>query len=546
MHFLGYYFGLSKQTEVFLLTVIGICCTILDKSLINLNTNLRKVSDSVLKHLSFSILTRIYIKYILSGVLFVRSFTVHLYLAFYIVMLWPIIFEERPALLLPWLMVGVIRSLLMSAVTLMVGIYACVVPRFYKSVCIEYVLTQLLDYGPSYYLWFSIFSYYQELKAVTNVEIIMKPSYNSDELALRRRKVRSMTENSELKRRIALDDESNLFSVSTIQNLVQRLTVHLPKISRSLDTLLTSMAAEAALMGVCEDTRSEVINATVQEKAKKLLKLTDSDILDAKLHKDSNESNLFSESMLLICNIDEKNAKLQALSKELTSDSLKTTQSERRIANPNHKLVVSSDILSNVSEIEIRPVLNYSTTSLNTVKDVLSISDKVLQQDIDKKILSSSKSLIPMRVQHYNAPILTYYVDVANQSENYPNTICGATQAPSQHKPKKNFRVRDFTCQASTLSKNILQLSNLDFLKNTRYKSQSPPKATHVDSVNRYVELQKNECSYSSTVSTTTAETLHEKCDAKNMPPFKSDGYTVAYLANKKKMKKTQPFAEDV
>lgn len=92
MNHIGYYFGIPLQFEVIVCIVFGICFSIFDASLLDLNSNLQKVWSVVLDDDKFSERSQLIIRYMLSGILLVRSFSVHLYLAFYIVMLWPVIF----------------------------------------------------------------------------------------------------------------------------------------------------------------------------------------------------------------------------------------------------------------------------------------------------------------------------------------------------------------------------------------------------------------------------------------------------------------------
>lgn len=92
MTHVGYYFGIPLQVEVIVCIVFGICFSIFDASLLDLNTNLQKVWAIALDEDKFSDRTELTIKYLLSGIQLVRSFSVHVYLAFYIVMLWPVIF----------------------------------------------------------------------------------------------------------------------------------------------------------------------------------------------------------------------------------------------------------------------------------------------------------------------------------------------------------------------------------------------------------------------------------------------------------------------
>ena len=92
MRTLGEILGLTKQNEVLILTLIGICCTVFDASIFTLHSNLHKVWITRMDPTRFTYTVQIYFKYILSSIVIVRTFTVHLYLAFYIVMLWPAIF----------------------------------------------------------------------------------------------------------------------------------------------------------------------------------------------------------------------------------------------------------------------------------------------------------------------------------------------------------------------------------------------------------------------------------------------------------------------
>ncbi|KRT84613.1 hypothetical protein AMK59_1835 [Oryctes borbonicus] len=156
MNTIGYYIGISKQTEVLFLVLAGICCTIFDASLFNLHTNLYKVWNMPMDPTKFTDTAQLYVKYILSSIVLVRTFTVHLYLAFYIVMLWPAIFEEKPGLLIPWLVVGAVKCLAMGAMSFSTGLYICLTYRFSKAACWDFLMTQVIDQGPSIYMWFCV------------------------------------------------------------------------------------------------------------------------------------------------------------------------------------------------------------------------------------------------------------------------------------------------------------------------------------------------------------------------------------------------------
>lgn len=84
--------GLSKQFEVLLIIIIGISILALDTSLLHVKHDLEEIWNYVFDPIFHKNNVDLYLKYLLSGVVFVRTFTLHVFLAFYIVMLWPAIF----------------------------------------------------------------------------------------------------------------------------------------------------------------------------------------------------------------------------------------------------------------------------------------------------------------------------------------------------------------------------------------------------------------------------------------------------------------------
>lgn len=144
------------------------------------------------------------------------------------------------------------------------------------------------------------FSFYKELKETEQLsdkesEDVrqVREAYES-ELAVRRRRARSMTERQPLH---MLDDGRNLISASTIENMLQQLAAQLDrKTSRSLDTMLGLMAAEAEkddILNLYDDvcTRTTEDSLTVAERTKKLLKLTALEIQQAQMRKKAREEN---------------------------------------------------------------------------------------------------------------------------------------------------------------------------------------------------------------------------------------------------------------
>ncbi|CAH2106438.1 unnamed protein product [Euphydryas editha] len=111
------YIGMSLQSEVCLWTVLGILRTIFDATLFQVNANLKQVWHMKMpEELSLSV-QRV-LRTTISGVMLVECFTVYVYLASYIVLLYPVFLEERPTLVLPWLLLAAVRNFLCQLTSL--------------------------------------------------------------------------------------------------------------------------------------------------------------------------------------------------------------------------------------------------------------------------------------------------------------------------------------------------------------------------------------------------------------------------------------------
>lgn len=144
-------------------------------------------------------------------------------------------------------------------------------------------------------------SFYEEL---TETEVLtvketdikyVRDLYDS-ELAVRRRRARSMSMSLSVTERQPLrilDDERNLISASTIENVLHQLSAQLEgKTSRSLDTMLGVMAAEAEkddILNLYDDCYTTDKHLSVSERTKQLLKLTALEIQQAKMRKEERE-----------------------------------------------------------------------------------------------------------------------------------------------------------------------------------------------------------------------------------------------------------------
>ncbi|XP_050297858.1 uncharacterized protein LOC126737147 isoform X2 [Anthonomus grandis grandis] len=159
---LAVHLGLPRQSEILIIIFLGICFLSLDFSLFHLRSSLEEIWNTEL-NLERTKYLETPLKYITTGVLLARTLTLHAFLAFYVVMLWPAIFEEKPSLMLPWLLLGIIRCLILNIITFVVGTYICHKERGFSPICFEYILSQFIEHGPSIYAWMAILNFYRDL-----------------------------------------------------------------------------------------------------------------------------------------------------------------------------------------------------------------------------------------------------------------------------------------------------------------------------------------------------------------------------------------------
>ncbi|XP_050671344.1 uncharacterized protein LOC126969824 isoform X2 [Leptidea sinapis] len=144
----------------------------------------------------------------ISGIMLVQCFTVYVYLASYIVLLYPIFLEERPTLVLPWLLLAAIRKLLCELTSLALGLGTCVLLGPARSPCVRFLIAKLLSILPGVYMWSLVYSYYHDLKMATAFKTFpsaLTPNNDPDyglELAVRRRRTKSLQGEDQLRKRL--------------------------------------------------------------------------------------------------------------------------------------------------------------------------------------------------------------------------------------------------------------------------------------------------------------------------------------------------------
>ncbi|KAM3964369.1 uncharacterized protein ACR2FA_001343 [Aphomia sociella] len=200
------YVGMTLQSEVCLWTLLGLVRTIFDATLFKVNANLKQVWQMRMPG-ELTLPVQRVLRTIISGVMLVQCFTVYVYLASYIVLLYPVFLEERPALVLPWLLLAAIRKLLCELTSLALGLGTCVLLGPARPPCIKFVIIKVASIMPAFYMWILVYSYYHSLKVASAFKTFpaVLPDSNNDyglELAIRRRRTKSLLGEDQLRKKL--------------------------------------------------------------------------------------------------------------------------------------------------------------------------------------------------------------------------------------------------------------------------------------------------------------------------------------------------------
>ncbi|XP_026753235.3 uncharacterized protein LOC113513438 [Galleria mellonella] len=199
------YVGIELQSEVCLWTLLGLVRTIFDATLFKVNANLKQVWQMRMPD-DLTLPVQRMLRTIISGVMLVQCFTVYVYLASYIVLMYPVFLEERPALVLPWLLLAAVRKLLCELTNLALGLGTCVLLGPARPPCIKFLIIKVASIMPAFYMWILVYSYYHALKVASVFKTFPAVLQTSDhdyglELAIRRRRTKSLLGEEELRKK---------------------------------------------------------------------------------------------------------------------------------------------------------------------------------------------------------------------------------------------------------------------------------------------------------------------------------------------------------
>ncbi|GBP62862.1 hypothetical protein EVAR_44717_1 [Eumeta japonica] len=221
IHLLSYV-GVSHSGEVCLWTILGLLRCIFDATSFKFNTNLKQAWYVSMPPPLAPPVARV-LRAVICGVVFVQCLTVYAYLASYIILLYPVFLEERSTLVLPWLLLTAVRQLLCELLSLSTGLAACVFLGAARAPCIKFVVFKIIFFGPWLYVWMLLFDYYKVLKVVKIFKNIPTkvPAADPDhaiELAVRRRRTKSLLEEERLRRIITATLVREIPAPTQIQN----------------------------------------------------------------------------------------------------------------------------------------------------------------------------------------------------------------------------------------------------------------------------------------------------------------------------------------
>ncbi|XP_046675118.1 uncharacterized protein LOC124363889 [Homalodisca vitripennis] len=106
----------------------------------------------------------------------IRLYSVHLYLATYILLPYPLLTEKQKVLLVPWLLCGVLRSVLLNLLTSLMGILLCSSYHKLNYPCLEYSVLHGMELCISIFLWTTVhnFYYFLESRPISDLEQVIK------------------------------------------------------------------------------------------------------------------------------------------------------------------------------------------------------------------------------------------------------------------------------------------------------------------------------------------------------------------------------------
>ncbi|XP_024938816.1 uncharacterized protein LOC107265861 isoform X2 [Cephus cinctus] len=279
--------GFCPLIEELLITTLLklVVCTIhflpsaskLDESVIKIwNLPVTKDSPKVIVNLMY------WIKFLLSGITYIRSYTAKIYCILLFLMLIPILTWHLPFLLVPWMILEVINKFLMQPLVILLGILLCIIKKCSFRNLFEFLMLESVLWILSVRNWFSVKKLYNGLKHCKQILTLREAQKNLDQ----------NYEESIL----FLDQRRSVTSVLNIHELTSPLPfLKNPKLTESLPTLLTTDSYNSEDIDKASSITSLDIDLSPAQKSMKILGITGEDIMNVKINVNRKVSTASSE-----------------------------------------------------------------------------------------------------------------------------------------------------------------------------------------------------------------------------------------------------------
>ncbi|XP_073974354.1 uncharacterized protein isoform X3 [Rhodnius prolixus] len=155
---------ISPNSEILLMSVIGLITTTMEGIHLNIRENIKQIWALTFPEGLFSTGFENLIKTIMSGIIFARGATVHISLAAYLLIIYPILTEKLRIMLVVWMVIDAFRSILINVVATCTGCVLCATYPEIRPVCFEFAVVKAVELACSIYMWVNVNDFYHALR----------------------------------------------------------------------------------------------------------------------------------------------------------------------------------------------------------------------------------------------------------------------------------------------------------------------------------------------------------------------------------------------
>ncbi|KAL0278632.1 UNVERIFIED_CONTAM: hypothetical protein PYX00_000399 [Menopon gallinae] len=211
-------YRLHEHTEALFLLSLGLITQVLDGSPLDLKDRWDVAWQTDFPREYFSVFAQRVIKTVLSVIIFVRCLTSAFYVLFGLIVFFCIVRETAPKLMLPWLFIAGLKSVLLTFLEALTGIYVCSALGKIRKPCLEFMITKAVELFFSIYLWACIRSIHNDLERCEDdkreEELLKKMVLHR--VNYRRRRSRSMIDETTLSKTAHV----NYFELKDVPNII--------------------------------------------------------------------------------------------------------------------------------------------------------------------------------------------------------------------------------------------------------------------------------------------------------------------------------------